>query len=37
MKDMADSLNDFGETVSNHTFILNLLQGLNERYNYLQT
>ena len=37
MKGMADSLRDLGEPVSDRTLVLNLLRGLNGRYDNLKT
>jgi hypothetical protein len=35
MKGIADSLADLGELVSDRTFVLNLLRGLNEQYKFM--
>jgi hypothetical protein len=35
MKGIADSLADLGEPISNRTFVLNLLRGLNEQYQFM--
>jgi hypothetical protein len=35
MKGIADSLADLGEPVSDRTFVLNLLSGLNEQYKFM--
>jgi hypothetical protein len=37
MKGMADALRDLGEPVSDRTFVLNILQGLNNWYDHLKT
>src|SRR5436190_7160065 len=37
MKGMTDSLRDLGEPVSDRTLVLNLLRGLNGRYDHLKT
>jgi hypothetical protein len=37
MKGKADALRDLGEPVSDRTIILNILQGLNKRYDHLKT
>jgi hypothetical protein len=36
MKDMTDDLHALGVTVTNHELILNLLQGLNKRFNHMK-
>jgi hypothetical protein len=36
MKGMNDDLRALGETVTDHYLVLNLLQGLNERFNHLK-
>jgi hypothetical protein len=36
MKGMADDLCAFGETITDHHLILNLLQGLNKRFNHMK-
>jgi hypothetical protein len=33
---MADDLRNLGETVTNHHLILNLLQGLNKRFDHMK-
>ena len=35
MKNMADDLGDPGEVVHDHTLVLNVLRGLNERYSHM--
>ena len=35
MKDMTDDLGYLGEVVSYRTLVLNILRGLNKRYNHL--
>jgi len=37
MKSMADSLRDLGEPVPDRTLVLNLLRGLNKRFDHLKT
>ena len=37
MKGMADALTDLGETVPDRTLVLNLLRGMNKRYDHLKT
>jgi hypothetical protein len=36
MKDMADNLRALGETVTDHHLVLNLLQGLNKRFDHMK-
>jgi hypothetical protein len=35
MKGIADALADLGEPIPDHTFVLNLLRGLNERFQFM--
>ena len=37
MKSMADDLRDLGEPVADRTLVLNILRGLNKRYDHLKT
>jgi hypothetical protein len=36
MKDMADDLRALGETITDHCLVLNLLQGMNKRFNHMK-
>jgi hypothetical protein len=36
MKGMADDLHALGETVTDHHLVLNLLQGMNKRFNHMK-
>jgi predicted nucleic acid-binding OB-fold protein len=36
MKGMADDLRALGETITDHHHILNLLQGLNKRFDHMK-
>jgi hypothetical protein len=36
MKGMGDDLRALGETVTNHHLVLNLLQGLNKRFDHMK-
>jgi hypothetical protein len=36
MKGMADDLRALGETITDHHLILNLLQGLNKRFDHMK-
>jgi hypothetical protein len=35
IKGMADALADLGEPIPDRTFVLNLLRGLNERFQFM--
>jgi hypothetical protein len=35
MKSMADALADLGEPINDHTLVLNILRGLNERFQFM--
>jgi hypothetical protein len=37
MKDMVNELHALGETITDHHLILNLLQGLNKRFDHIKS